>query len=455
MDADRLPPALFALVGSHLAGEEHLRLIDHPGSACLLAGAERLKVRPGLLPRLGGCTGLRELTLAGPRAAGDQDLNGLEALVGLRGLDVSACGALSAMAGRRISGLARLEDLTLADGHGFSLVDPAPGLRRLRLLCDDRGLTSPQYTPASCAPRFRKWVGLRELVLDSCRWRDAAVLESLPVGLVSLKLSNCPSVDAAGVQALTRLPGLRVLCAWIQDLPALRALARIESLQELSLRGPLRSPDQLDALAGLGDLRSLHVQYIGRRSEGLAALRRLTRLERLHLTIQLAADHCCAHLAALSWLRELVLHSPRGITEAGWLHLGTMRNLHVLQTLLRPTDAALRALSGLVCLRVLRLAFCSGLTAEGLQSLRGLPQLRELHLWHAPRDTPAALEPLQALTVLDLSTCELTDASLVPLTRMPALRRLVLRGNPALRQDGPGLSALRRIAPNLDIEMNA
>ncbi len=143
---------------------------------------------------------------------------------------------------------------------------------------------------------------------------------------------------------------------------------------------------------------------------GLAALRRLPRLEQLQLVGPHITDAGIAHLADLTNLQELSIDAPI-------------------------TDAALPALAGLSQLRVLDL-YGTRVTGRGLSQLAGLQQLEFLNLDRTRADDAgmAAIAQLPSLRTLLLRGSRITDEGLAHLGHQTTVERLYLDGAPVTEE---------------------
>jgi hypothetical protein len=189
---------------------------------------------------------------------------------------------------------------------------------------------------------------------------------------------------------------------------AMRQLAGLGGLRELSFNSCSLSDDGLRLLAGLHGLRSLSLFHPSRgradfTGAGLAALAELPEFERLTLAGSTAGDAALAAIATLPHLRELRLwHNTE--TAAGLAKLAglaSLRKLTLGQRLAgkeRPPaslgDAALTALARLPALEELSLSDAR-LGLDALLTLKDLSKLKKLTV--AQVDTPAAdVERLRA-----------------------------------------------------------
>ena len=248
------------------------------------------------------------------------------------------------------------------------------------------------------------------------------------------------------------------------DPGALEALARVSSLEDVGLYGPVQFSTGLRHLRGLPRLHTLKLGGCGD-DAALADVATLARLRELDVDRSLATDAGFARLAALPDLARLVLYGNRSLTGPGLARLLTgmphLRDLEVSKEIYEPMtepigpavaalarhhpglerlalrgfvveDDDLRRIGQLAGLHELDLDHTS-IVGVGLRHLRPLAGLTRLVLneqWAAAADADIApLADLTALEDLDLGSSYITDAGLVPLTRLTRLRRLRLSGS--------------------------
>jgi formylglycine-generating enzyme required for sulfatase activity len=208
-------------------------------------------------------------------------------------------------------------------------------------------------------------------------------------------------------------------------LPDLIGLAEIEFPISTQL-----SPEQLDVLTRVPDLRGLQVQHTGYHPApaDFAPLARAVRLETLELSNEAGFDDAAMkHVAGLEKLRRLRLNSGL-LTDAGLRELGRLKQLEQLDLrFTKVTGASLAVLAG-APLQVLNV---DRLDDAAAAHLRLFPRLREL----ASRDAAmtaagfAQLAGLRRLEYLDLPNArQLVDAGFAPLAGLVSLRRLVATG---------------------------
>ena len=233
---------------------------------------------------------------------------------------------------RPLAGLVNLQRLTLAQCTQVTDagVDNFSGCRKLRLL-DLRGGT-----------------GISQAGIER--------LGSL-VNLVSLRLSG-PAVTDGAVAKFSSLTKMRHLV-----------------LQDASV-----SNAGLSVLAQMPELEYLDLSQCTRiDSDGLPALQSLTKLKELRLWMHVS-DAGLARLAGLTTLERLNLDKTH-VTDAGLAHLKSLVNLVSLRLNSNTiTDAGLEHLAALTKLQELSVAYCTGVTEQGIaalkQSVPGLQQVK-------------------------------------------------------------------------------
>ncbi len=166
-----------------------------------------------------------------------------------------------------------------------------------------------------------------------------------------------------------------------------------------------RADDALMTHIGrLTQLKRLNLSGTTLTGSGLTNLEKLTALEKLVLPNYPISDDDLAHLAGLTRLKHLYVYSGVLITNRGLTHLSGMRQLESL---------------GLINTRI-----------TTLEPIRGLTQLKELHLQGAPI-TDEGLEPLHDFTSLEwlfLGGTQVTDGGIAHFSTLPNLMMVDLTG---------------------------
>jgi hypothetical protein len=218
---------------------------------------------------------------------------------------------------------------------------------------------------------------------------DAARLPSEPFELVAVELSGCAAVRDAD---LAHLSGVSTLAA-------------------LDLADTTIGDAGLAQLEGIPALTSLTLTGTKVSDRGVArVVERCPMLKRLDL----------GHTACTSGVAAAIkpLHQLEGLSLAG-LPIG---------------DAQLRQIAAQRDLKTLDLT-ATAITAKGLAALDPLSSLINLVLTDTAvgDEGAAALTRCQQLEIVALNGCELSDAALEPLARLPRLGWLEIKDNPSLR----------------------
>lgn len=135
---------------------------------------------------------------------------------------------------------------------------------------------------------------------------------------------------------------------------AIKALAKLENLESLSLWGTAVTDDDIRQLAGLSNLRRIDLAFTDVTGESLRTLSLLEKLVSVRLEGCDVTDEHLPLLAKMPQLAMLYLGRTK-VTDAGLQHLRRLRKLNLLQL----SDCAI--------------------TDEGLASLGDLPVIQ--HLW--------------------------------------------------------------------------
>jgi len=186
---------------------------------------------------------------------------------------------------------------------------------------------------------------------------DLARLKTFP-NLRSLDVPSAPKVTDAGLRhlaGLDRLVELNVNWTGVTAEGVVRLVKGRLMMERLEIAGvPFRDED-LAAMRGVPDLRTLSLRGTLITDEGLAQLRRFEKLRSLSLMSTGVGDAGLKHLESLTALDDLDLDRT-AITDAGLAHLGGLRHLQRLQMAhTAVTDAGLAKLQSLSGLRELNL----------------------------------------------------------------------------------------------------
>jgi hypothetical protein len=211
-------------------------------------------------------------------------------------------------------------------------------------------------------------------------------------------------VTDAGLQHLTLFKNLRSLSLHSLATGAgLKALAGMDKLEEIKLRGGNLNDDGLKNLQQLKNLRSLNLALTQITDSGLEHIKANTNLERLNLSCTPISDAGMKHLQDLKNLKYLNL-SKSNIGNDGLKSLGELKGLQTLD------------LSG------------TNITDKGVGQIKNLPDLRSL----------------------SLNNTEITDAALEQIKSVTSLNRIELGGTKVSK---PALDNLQKALPNARISV--
>jgi tetratricopeptide (TPR) repeat protein len=205
--------------------------------------------------------------------------------------------------------------------------------------------------------------------------------------IVTVNLMNSPVTDKQMRDLIERLSQVETL----EDLAlggarqltdaGLKGLSRLKGLTSLSLAR--NSTDGcLKELAGLTNLRVLHMGLAKVTGDSLGDLRSLRKLGDLGLS-STVADDALKHLSQFTKLERVLLNDCKNITDAGLVHLKGMKRL-----------------------RSLELSGCDAITDAGIRHLTTLKELRRLEVQRCPRITDVSIKSLKALAKLESVSLE-------------------------------------------------
>ncbi len=338
--------------------------------------------------------------------AGITSLEGIEQLTGLQSVSIGFNTVSS------VAPLAALEHLSI-----LNLSYNALDAEALAALGDAKRLSQ---------------LNLRGLTLSTLGWA-----EQLP-RLRYLQISGAqPDTDRllATIARLPSLEGLSLAQAFLTD-AQLASLAASPSLRRLSLRS--NGLQQLDALTSMPDLEWLDVA----RNEltSIEPLRTLGRLE--YLDVGNNALESIGPVLEMGQLQELRADAC-GLTELPALN--QLKNLRALIL----SDNALQNLSGIRNLPALVLLAVSDNQLDSLSDLQQLPELQTLLAASNALTSLPSLEQFQKLRSVYVSNNQLT--SLAPLTTLPEILFIDADGNQLTStEELAGLNSLR----GLTLEQN-
>lgn len=249
--------------------------------------------------------------------------------------------------------------------------------------------------------------------------------------LASLELEE-ESVNDLSPLYLRELPltSLTCRCDKLGDTGA-RHLAKLSSLQRLTLEGSRLSPDGVQSLAKLTTLTELKLTIEAITSVAIDSIATLPGLERLWVESSGPRNASFAGLASAEKLRSLTLRIPE-LDDALIPTINRLQNLHVLD--LRGTS----------------------ISDRGLLRLTSLPKLQRLNLGgtRVSRSGFQSIGALGALESLDLSSTDVVDEAIRALSPLHHLRSLNLRGT-LVTSDSLEILALMASLEGLDTQHTA
>jgi Leucine Rich repeat len=202
---------------------------------------------------------------------------------------------------------------------------------------------------------------------------------------------------------------------------------------QVSLVGPLLKNADIERLAGLPELKHLHIGQSDLDGTSLAALERLPNLTTLDLRFVALTDEgitAISRLPAVAHLSINVLGNglgntlpPARLTDTSLVPLKNIKSLRHLFLNDAFTDAQLRALNGMAQVEDLQLSV-TGLTDAGVATmLNGMVGLRSLTIYNASISGSglAKLRDCPRLTTLQFNECALTDEALENISQLTQL----------------------------------
>jgi len=349
--------------------------------------------------------------------------------------------------------LGRLTGLKVLKLYGSAVTDD--GLGRLEPLTSLERLWLPEGVSGKGLAHIARLPALKAVYIYSPRLTRQAFSHLARIAsLEELALvGDMRYVDYTGLPELAKLPSLTYLAYAAPDDRAMAYVGKLRSLRTLNLGWSKISDAGMAPLSNLTQLEVLalyHVETIT--GAGLAHLRPLHSLRKLHITFTGTRTEYLSHITALKSLEDLklpwcfdtddILAQLAGLPHLKVLSLGMYSNSRI-------TDAGLAHLTRLPSLE--RLSICGrGITDEGMSDISRLTNLKSLDLgWLAPSFSDegiARLSPLKGLTQLTLTLGpqgpgappgQITISGLSHLNAFPQLKELELRG---VLQDGSGLN---------------
>jgi hypothetical protein len=197
-----------------------------------------------------------------------------------------------------------------------------------------------------------------------------------------------------------------------EGLAQLGRMSRLEKLTvSIQAEGPLLGDDVVRNIVGVGSLRELSIIECGLTDAGAKLLRQLPQLRSLSLRQEgRLTDESLQSISKLNELESLSLDSYVGIERLGWM---------------RFSAAGIRELRGLKNLKSLRLVGHE-VPADAID----FPQLTALGLGHASigDDVAKQIERLRELRSLELTYSRIGDDGLKAIAALPELRRFSFSG---------------------------
>ncbi len=262
-------------------------------------------------------------------------------------------------------------------------------------------------------------------------------------------------ITAAGLEPLTRLASLRYLDLWGRFDDLVMPYARkMESLDTLKLSDQHITVVGLKQLAGHPRLRVLDLFNTDVSVDGFSSFKHLPALRKLNLGQRSrkveGLDEGASILAALRDLEYLEL--PQGLTDEGIARLAPLSRLKHLR--INSSSSAVltdRSLDAVAKFRQLEYLGIGGteFSDKGLEPITTLTKLKSLHLFFAPKVTNAGVARLASLKELQRIFLPVhgpvTVSGLNVLNKLPNLR-FVQAGFISSRDEGQlNLSGLRHL----------
>lgn len=359
---------------------------------------------------------------------------------------------------RHLEGLTRLKSLTLW-GTDSPLSDAALAsigkLSSLEELYFLRIMT--RFTAAGVA-RLKKLSNLRHVSFGFSQI-GADGLRHL-AALPRLESIHDVALSTESVEALASLENLKSLRIGMLMPPIgaavpqedLSGLARLSSLEELSIGGGRWTEDELVVLESLPNLRRLQVASTDVTDRTMATIGKLKRLEYLNLGMTRVTKRGLNQLNGLTNLRTLdafAYSTGESIVDEVPLNLSTLTNLKTLVlTRFALVDSDLASVANMRQLEWLRLS--GTFTEQGLVYLKDLGNLKNLSVNEITCSTGDGLARMAGLTGLrDLKlTGRVTDAALARLAPLPSLWSLTVHTDESVRPQT--IAQLKQVLPAID-----
>jgi hypothetical protein len=232
----------------------------------------------------------------------------------------------------------------------------------------------------------------------------------------------------------------------------LSGLARLRSLEELSIPDGRWTEDELVVLESLPNLRRLQVASTDVTDRTMATIGKLKRLECLNLGMTRVTKRGLNQLNGLTNLRTLhvlAYSTEESIVDEVPLNLSALTNLKTLWlTRFALVDSDLASMASMRQLEWLRLS--GTFTETGLVYLKDLGNLKNLSVSEITCSTGDGLARMAGLTGLrDLKlTGRVTDAALARLAPLPSLWSLTVHTGESVRPQT--IAQLKQVLPVID-----
>lgn len=361
------------------------------------------------------------------------DLAGIEKLQTLSHLEMYRSNATTLAP---LHKLPNLTHLRLNGNNRLASADSFDGLTALRELVIEGGELL-QMQPLRNLPQ------LAALTLRNTALKDISFVEQLPL-LRSLTLEQ--NTELSNWQPLGHLSALEQLHLKTSPVDTLPELGELTQLQRLSLEGVR----DLQPLASLANLQELTLAGTSARAD-LRPVAQLSQLASLSLSEGTVMEDSIVQLFSLPALKHLQLaHMTIYVDMNGLAQMNQLEELRISQSSLPLNLASLSALNQLEVLALNQTSFIRNVSIqrdgpvsriyyddadwhEQVAQWRPPGSLLRLELAGNSLHDVAFLVDLPHLRELILSDNSLT--SLLPLSQLPQLQHLDVRGNPILDDD--------------------
>lgn len=245
---------------------------------------------------------------------------------------------------------------------------------------------------------------------------------------------------------------------WVTD-HGVAAIARIRTLQKLSLGGRRITDRSLKILKALPDLRSLALSHVRVRGEGFRYLIRKKSLTSISITASHfdIKDTTLQYLSKLRQLTFLSIGNCEKITDKGFLYLSRLSKLKELELSgAKVSNRGLTYLSRLKSLEVLSMRnsfIVRNYKPTGLTQLAACPKLKKLYLGGCAcvtNETLRYIAYIPSLQELNVSYCsKITNEGLPHLAKLKLLRTLWVQR--CKRITAAGINRLKTDLPKLRV----